>query len=328
MLVSTFRAARLAILFLVPILTAVLWLPAFYSPFQPELSVMPMPFFKVVMLIFSWPSWLLNVIAIGFISAQAIYLNTIINNNEVLYKDTNLPALVYPLVISFTPQLLWLHPILFANFFILFTLNRIYSTYKHPNPLNRFFDIGFLIALASLFYFPAIFLILLVFAGLTIIRPFVWREWVASLIGLLLPYFFISIYYFWNDTLDYLWLKVIPSQISHTLILHDFYSYVDKTGIATTGLLVVLALMRLRANFTKNAIRTRDYQKVLTYFLLITILIYILTEDNYSYSIAITAIPVAVLVAYYFLTLRKKWVYEGIFYTWVVTIILSLIKVI
>lgn len=327
MLVSTFKAARLAILVLIPLITAVVWLPAYFAPFPPQLSESPMPLYKVVMLLFSLPKWLIMVFAIVLVSAQSIYLNVIVNNNEVLYKNTNLPALIYPVVISLTPQLLWLHPILFANFFILFALNRTFSTYKHPNPLSRFFDIGFLIAIASLFYFPAIFLILLVFASLTIIRPFVWREWVASVIGLLLPYFFVSVYYFWTDRLDFFWLDLLPSQISHRLVLHDFYTYVSKSGIAATAILVVLAIIRLRSNFTKNAIRTRDFQKVLVAFLFISILIYVLTEDNYSYSIAVTAIPVAVFVAYYFLTLRKKWVYEIIFTIWVLAIILSLLKI-
>ena len=327
MLVSTFRDARLAILFLVPIITAIIWMPVFFLSFPPEYNELSMPLYRLVKPLFNFSPGLVKFLSIIFISAQAILLNRIINNNTVLYKNTNLTALVYPLVLSLTPQLLWLHPILFVNFIMIFTLNRLLSTYKHPNPLNRFFDVGFLIALASLFWFPAIFLIFLVFASLPIIRPFVWREWIASIVGLLLPYFFISIYFFWTDRLDFFWLQLIPSQISHELVLNEFYTYVNKSGTALTALLLVPALFRLRANFTKNAIRTRDYQKVLVAFFFISVLIYVLTEDNYHYSIAIVAIPVTVLIAYFFLTLRKRWIYEIIFSIWVIAIVLSLIRI-
>ena len=286
-----------------------------------------MPFYKLVMLLFVFPNWLLKIIAIVLVSAQAIYLNIIINNNEVLYRNTNLPALIYPMVISFMPQLLWLHPILFVNAILLFALNRIFSTYKHPNPLSRYFDIGFLIAMASLFYFPAVFLILLVFVSLAIIRPFVWREWVSTIIGLLLPYFFISVYYFWTDRLNYFWLKVIPYQISDIFLLQSFYSYISKGIIAVTGIILILALIRLRTNFTKNAIKTREFQKITVVYLFLSILIYVITEDTFSYSIAITAIPASVLSAYYFLTLRKKWIYESLFFAWLLAIIFSILKI-
>ena len=328
MLVGTFRNARLAILILVPFITTAVWLPSFFIETPLHLREFQMPFFKLIILLFGLPTGLLNVFAILLISAQAIYFNIVINNNEVLYKDTNLPALFYPLVISFMPQLLWLHPILFVNLIMIFTLNRIFSTYKHANPLSRFFDVGFLVAFASMFYFPAILLIFLVFASLSIMRPFVWREWVASVIGLLLPYFFMSVYYFWIDKLEHFWIQVIPSQMTNVFSLNSFYSYVSTGVVAATAIVLILAIIALRSNFSKNAIRTRDYQKIVISFLFISIIVYIITEDTFNYSIAITAIPVSVLMAYYFLTIRRKWIYETLFVAWVIAIIFSLIKII
>lgn len=328
MLVGTFRDARLAILILVPFITIAVWLPAFFIDAPSHLREFQMPLFKVIVLLFGLPGWLLNIFAILLISAQAIYFNIVINNNEVLYKDTNLPALFYPLVISFMPELLWLHPILFVNLIMIFTLNRLFSTYKHTNPLNRFFDVGFLVTLASMFYFPAILLIFLVFASIAIMRPFVWREWVVSVVGLLLPFFFVSVYYFWIDKLEHFWLKVIPSQMTNVFLLTGFYAYVSTAAVAATAIILILAIITLRSNFSKNAIRTRDYQKIIISFLFISIVVYILTEDTFSYSITITALPVSILMAYYFLTIRRKWIYETLFVAWVITIIFSLVKII
>ena len=70
---------------------------------------------------------------------------------------------------------------------------------KSPNAIMMMFDIGMLIALGTLIYFPFIVLLVMLWLSLLLYRSFNWREWVSGLIGFLTIFFFIAVFYYWND---------------------------------------------------------------------------------------------------------------------------------
>ena len=63
------------------------------------------------------------------------------------------------------------------------------------------FDAALMLSLGSLFYFPTILLLPLVWVALNDFRPFQWREWAMPFIGVALPYLYLATWYFWNDEL-------------------------------------------------------------------------------------------------------------------------------
>ena len=153
--------------------------------------------------------YLATLIAFILIVCEAFLLNYIVNENEILTKPSFLPALFYIVFMSNDSTLLMLHPLLFANFFLLLAINKIISSYRKDNAFSNAFDAGILLSLSTLFYFPCIVFLPILGIGFILFRPFNWREWIISFIGILLPYSFVFTYYFWNNLLgDWLNIKL------------------------------------------------------------------------------------------------------------------------
>ncbi len=117
-----------------------------------------------------------------------IQLNTI---HIFIPVRTQLPALFYiVLTAGFNPTH-QLTPALVDSLLVIIILFRLFVTYKTDGPSVNFLDTGFLIALASLIYFPAILLFIFLLVALVMLRPLNWREWVYVFLGLMLPYLFV-----------------------------------------------------------------------------------------------------------------------------------------
>ena len=193
---------------LLSLLTIVLWLPGFFT--EQEINVnQGMPLYDMLVLPIIHLSFAPTLIAITLIISEAFILNSVINENDILPIQTFLPSLLFILLMSCNKELMALHPILFANFFILFTINKLARSYRKNTAISQAFDAGLFSSIATLFYLPYIILIPVLGIGLQIFRPIIWREWVICALGAIFPYLFVIMYYFWNDSLDYLWYNKI-----------------------------------------------------------------------------------------------------------------------
>jgi hypothetical protein len=118
-----------------------------------------------------------------------VQLNTI---HIFIPAKTRLPALFYILIVTGHNPAFALNGALVASTLIILVLYRLTATYKVDGISYNFLDAGFLTALASLIYFPAAGFLVFLFIALALLRPFNWREYAYTLIGMALPYFFLE----------------------------------------------------------------------------------------------------------------------------------------
>jgi hypothetical protein len=263
-----------------------------------------------------------GIIAIALISLEAIYLNSITNKYEVLYKNSYLPALMYALLMSSALSLLFLHPVIIANLFLLRALDRLFMLFKNESAISPLFDSLFFASIASIIYFPAFALIILFLAALAIIRPFSFREWMIAVIGFTVPYFFFGVYFFWMDQLKEEW-KIF---LNHFRIAHWKLAFTVETPLlvlfAVIGCLLLLSINRLRKNYFKNIIRTRVNQQILVIYFIVAMATCFLLNAIPLFQLTMVAIPLAVFFGYYFLAdSRKPWISE--FLLWILIAVIA-----
>jgi hypothetical protein len=121
---------------------------------------------------------------------SAFLFNYVLNSSETLSRFSFFTAFVIVLISSEIFASYDLHPGAIANFLIIVGMMRIMKSYREDDAKSVFFDGAFFISAASLFYFPSITLLPLVFIALIILRPFIWREWVMALMGMAAPHIF------------------------------------------------------------------------------------------------------------------------------------------
>ncbi len=322
MLVRFLRSHQPILLIVIPVLAAILWLPAFLHPIVPIIKHQ-MPLFELLARPFIVYPRLTGLIAFIFLLLQAFLFNYILAKYELLGKPTYLPALLYVVFGSLAPSLLQLHPALLANVFILLSLNCVLGTYRKTNALSACFEAGFFIALASLFYFPAVLGIVFILIAVLVLRPFSGRELTIVLLGFLLPYLYLFVYYFVADKLDYLLVdRMLFPFMSRDLkfdveIAQPYYELVFFTGIAA-----LLSIGR-GMETSSRSVQYRSNITVLRWLFIIGCLTLVLSPGlNYSYFF-MALIPLLVLITSYFLWARIVWLAEIIMWMLVLVIVFN-----
>jgi hypothetical protein len=243
--------------------------------------------------------------------AQALLFNKIINNYNILGKSGFLGALFYIVASSVFAPFLFLSPPLFCNFFLLYVLHKILSEYKNPDSISSMFDLGLIIALGTLIYFPFVLFLLFLWLSLIILRPFNWREWLSVIIGFITVIFFLGVYYFWNERL--LDFYEIWRPLANTFPLIIKIQITDYIVLFPIVACLLLGIGYIRQNFFKSFVHVRKTFQLLFFLFIIAGLSFYLKTDFRINHFLLCVIPVATVLAYYFASAKIKWIYETLF---------------
>lgn len=271
-----------------------------------------MPLQNLLMnIITSFPEFFQVLLGIAFVSLEAIYLSILVNRHEVLYRNSYLPAFMYVLLMSCALPFLQFHPVILVNLIMLVVMDKTFTLFKVESPVSPLFDSSFLISIASLLYFPAVVFFILFLMAVAMLRPFNIREWVIAFVGFLLPYFFLSVYFFWTDQLQNGWNQIME-RLNPGPFKFEFAWSQPLLGLITIfSLLLLLSLYQLRQNFYKNVIRARSFQQILFLYLLMAVISSRLLGAVPLYQLTMLAIPLAVFFSFYFLSaVKRPWMSE------------------
>jgi hypothetical protein len=251
---------------------------------------------------------------------QALLLNFLVNRYNLLGKSTFLPALMYITVSGLFTPFLVLSPPLICNFLVIWMLYKLFDLYKGESALSTTYDLGMIVALGTLIYFPFIFFFLVIWIALIIFRSFNWREWVAGIIGYATVFFFLAVYYYLHNQFSEfykIWLPLgtrFPDRINIT----NYYNY-----LVLIPVIVILGLcfVKLRQNFFKSYVQIRKSCQLLFFIFMVAALsFYVRAQFNLNHFLLCT-IPAAVFFAYYFLHGTSKWFYETLYLLLFISII-------
>jgi hypothetical protein len=297
---------------MLPLVLMVMWV--FILP-KPEIinTENAFPLFLYVFQIVRQSRVALIVISLLFVVLQAFFLTNVINKQGVLRETSHLPALLYVVLMSCFPEQLSFNPLLFANFFIIVFLNSIFNFYRSDTAVFEVFNAGVFIGLASLFYWPSLFLFPLTMASLFVLRPFNIREWAVSFLGVLLPFVFFGVVLFWLDMLSVNSIKSILEPLYRV----QFSTAYNGTYIILTAILAIILIASLWRfsrdlnNFSK--LRARKFLAIIVWFFLFAALSYLVASKNSMIGLSFLAIPLSVIISNYFLSLKNQLLAELVF---------------
>jgi hypothetical protein len=250
---------------------------------------------------------------------QAFFLNRIINHFNFLGKPTFLTALLFMSLVSVFLPFLVLSPTLICNFITIWMIDKLFNIYKQADVKILMFDLGMIVALGSLIYFPFIVMLLLLWIALIIFRPFIWREWVTPVFGFSLVYFLLGVIYYWRDRWDEFLEIFKPFANPLPTGLHvDYHDYFVVIPILVALLLFLLVL---KDQYFRSIVHLRKSFQLLFYMLLLIIGSFYLNTKITINHFLLCAPPLAIYLAYYFAHAKVKWLYESIYIIIIGTII-------
>jgi hypothetical protein len=242
---------------------------------------------------------------------QALIFNWIINQHSLLGKPTFLPALMYVTAGSLLSPFLLLSPVLVCNFLLLWMIDNFLSIYKRNDVKSLTYDLGMMVAIGTLLYFPFISMLLLVLISLMIFRPFNWREWFAVISGFITIFFFLAVFYYWNDSLDKFYRIWLPLTTKFPTNLR--INLYDSLVLIPLIFILVLGFFQLQQNFFRSVVQLRKFFQFLFFMFFIGLLSFYLKENHVLYHFLFCVPPAAALMAYYFLHSGIRWFYESLY---------------
>lgn len=242
---------------------------------------------------------------------QALWFNYLINNYNLLGKPSFLPALLYITVSGLFTSFLTLSAPLICNFLLIWMLQKLLHFYQTEEATSTAYDMGLIVGIGTLIYFPFIALFLVIWIALLIFRTFNWHEWISAIMGVLTVLFFLSVYYYCtNQTAAFhtLWAS-FDTGFPVINITHPYRFLV----LVPLVLIFILALFRLQNNFLKSMVMVRKTFQSL-FFILFVVAFASCIKTDFSFNhFLLLVMPVAVITAYYFLYATKKWFYESLY---------------
>jgi len=257
---------------------------------------------------------------IGFIVVilEAFYLNYILIKHEIVPKNTLITAFVFVIVMSQSLPALGLHPVLCASLFVLAALDKVLSTYGTADPTRDVFSAALLLALASLFYFPAIILALILFSSFFVFGTFSIRIFFVGIAGIVTVYLYLFLYYFLIDQMDGLmctyinWFRIIP-RFSNSLSFSQYLLW------AFQGIILLEAFYFVLAGMNERNISIRKMLLLMIYFLLFSVGTAVYMLDDMRMATLMSAIPISIFIATHLANRRKiPWILEIYFMAWLI----------
>ncbi len=134
---------------------------------------------------------------------QAIRFNLLLNELKMFQQPGYTVGMTYILLSGFVTVWSSVSTVLFANFLLIWLFIKMLKMYSHPNPKTLIFNIGLIVGVSIIGYHPISLMILVILFALAIMRSFKIQEWFILLMGLIIPFYFLGSYLFFNNHLNH-----------------------------------------------------------------------------------------------------------------------------
>lgn len=313
MLLRLFKGYQAYLLVLIPIVGIILWSNSFFiHSYELDGNYVFMPLSKLVYHIVGINTIASKLLAIALVLINALLLSRMNIVYNFIRARTYLPAVIYLLLMSFLPEIQRLTPALMASVFVILAMNKVLGTFKKEKLAIQIMDASLLISVASLFYFPAMFLLVYLWVGLALLRPFRGREWAFTILGLIVPYLIVlSFLYLTGRSFHFSIQKlfnapfILSWAFRENILALIFWGYLV--------LLVLLASVQIITIFSTKKVHSRRFFIYFLWLFVITIGIYFIVPSASIEIFSLNAISLSFLLAHYFINLRYSWLPELLF---------------
>jgi hypothetical protein len=246
------------------VFTAVLWIPAFVHPIAPVSTANDGPLFTLLeSLLLPFPI-LVTTVALMLVVLQAIVLFYVFQANGFFGRSNFLPAIIILLSYSWNACFLTMHALLPAGVFLIIALNSIMTMYGRQGAYHQVFTAAFSISIASLFYIPIAYLLLLIWFTLITFRISTWREYAVSLIGFALPLIYFISWLFWMDSVQG-GIRHMSAALFH-LVRPERLSVINTIWLSASAFIMVVTMVAVLNSMNDKLISLRRRAWVLFNF--------------------------------------------------------------
>ncbi len=322
MLLKLFRSNHPVLLIFMAFIAGLLWLPVIINPQWEPLEMAGTSLYKSMVDGILPHVWYQQLLALLLMVMEAYFLIRLNFKYIFIETKTYLPTVFFIFITSVFAKNQLMLPVLLANLFFLFAIDRSFEFEKESNQFKRFFESGLFIGLGSLFYSPLTFYMLLIFLTLFTIRYFNWREFVSIVLGYATPLVFYMVYLLFNNRFEIVvneYILLFVTNPVHTKISIPFLiSAIVFAFFAFVAIFSVANRVRMRK------ISTRKYFSLFFWLFALAVIFYIFVPAAGFSTICFISLALSIIFALFFVDVRNK-IWGEVSFTMVILSIISLI---
>ncbi len=271
MLYRTLHNNSLVAFILVPFIILLFWVRVFlFEGVQPiSFEGIYMPLWEwLIRAVFGqsvfWAAVLSYVLAVLI----AFTVNRVVGRYGLLSKQSVLPAVLFGLLVSGFLSVQRLHMVWMFTLFFLLGIERIMGAPNSSRKEVRCFDGGVLLGVGVLMYAKGIYLYPMLIVAMGVLRVLTLRSFIASFLGLLLPFILSAGYFFVFSDVEEFVIYFVLNLFSNTGQLdHNLVSLIYLSALI---LLTLIGLVTLVRYIPRQKIITRKHFRVVVWLILIT----------------------------------------------------------
>jgi len=304
---------------LIPLIGYLFWIQSFNAPVHLDLQLAngAMPLYYLVYDLLGDKDFWQIFVAFCLVIINSFFVAELGSAFLFLKKRSYLPGIIYLITVSSLPALHALLPVHLSTLCILISIYFIFDTFHKPVEIAFTFNASFFLALASLFYLPALALFPLVWISIFVLQKSDnWRLLAVPVLGFGAPWLFMWAYTFLKDA-DAAMLKNIVNILwtSHNSYLIDPYFLLLTLVVAFVSSLGSISVI---SDYRSMKLSSRKYF-VIFYWMLGLVLASALGLVTIGIEIvALSTIPISFFISHYLLSEPRSiwkeiltWIYVG-----------------
>lgn len=310
MFLNLYKTNKPYLILLIPLTGILLWLNGFINCNQYFINDIgfQMPIYKFISPYINYNCYISKIIAVIMAIAQGFYLSKLNKDFIFIKQRTYLHALIFLMILSSSYYTQYAIPALIANFFVLFSIDWLYSSYKKTKPNLELFNAGFMMAMAGLIYFDAFILIIAIFLSYLILHTVKLREILVILTGFVAPIFILIGIVFLNDSL-FLYKDELIKYITEAK--YDFR--MDLSSYAFYGYLIfifLISVFKIMGVYATKKISSRTFMSSFFIFFLVSLLAYVIFPFIGIEMLVISAVPISYVITDGYVNSRNSFIME------------------
>ncbi|MHC1774801.1 MAG: DUF6427 family protein [Lentimicrobium sp.] len=242
----------------------------------------------------------------------AITLNALLIRHDISPRQSLLPAIVALILMLFTPDAFHLIVTLACLILLLFSLHNIMGLYGEQHPYSKVLNATFAISIASMISPPVILFIFFVWFGFFTFRVNSWREWVISLMGIILPYFYLALLFLWNDNLMYA-ARLYQNMINNFRFTIERPGPLEFIALGIFAVWIIFSSSRFIADAGEKVISIRKKMWIINHFALAGFVAVLLSGGAMMVMLPLIYIPASAIIAYAVSNSRRTWIHDLLF---------------
>ena len=319
MLLRIFKSNTLLSSLLIPLVGFLFWMHSFNFPAKLDLQLAngAMPLYYIVFNLLKDQDFWQVFIAFCLVVINSFFVVQLGSMFLFLKERSYLPGIIYLITVSSIQVLHAFLPVHLATLCVLISIYFILDTYHKPVEIAFTFNASFFLALASLFYLPAITLFPLVWIAIFVLQKSDnWRLLAVPILGFGIPWLFMWSYSFLKDSEVTMWKDILRMLwADHNAYLLEPY-FLLLTAVVT--FVSILGSISVLSSYHRMKVSSRKYF-VIFYWMLGLVLASALGLVTIGIEIvALSTIPVAFFISHYLLSEQKTiwkevltWIYMG-----------------